>query len=246
MTINEKKQLSNYIKGLVRESLGEMDSMPSWWNDKYGHDDEDGSDNDEISDEFDDYPAKGDGFDDYPAKGDGFDDYPAKGDGDDFWEEYGHEQPGMNYGGPDVTTVGYDWFGSPKYEKDDKSDDNEPAGLDELRQLAESYARSAVKSILMEKKKKSKSKKIKKRKNKKEKTSSRDKTVLDFFKSDGVNKAAYAYDLYNAKTDDEKASARSKFYKQLYGKKNDTGVPYKFKSQQIAHLANRRNKKIKV
>ena len=50
MTINEKKQLSNYIKGLVRESLGEMDSMPSWWNDKYGYDDEmDGFENDEIN-----------------------------------------------------------------------------------------------------------------------------------------------------------------------------------------------------
>ena len=277
MTINEKKQLSNYIKGLVRESLGEMDSMPSWYNkENHGFGDEE---------EYDDFK---DGFENDEISG-GFDDYPAEDDGDDFWDEYGHEQPGRHYEGPDV-----DGNDDPVYDKDeiaglnelrrndswkkmkfngeeerpyklsnkekerlDKTmskkhgneeaeNDDESAELNELRQLAESYARSAVKSILMEKKKKSKSKKTKKRKNKKEKTSSRDKTVLDFFKSDGVNKAAYAYDLYNAKTDDEKASARSKFYKQLYGKKNDTGVPYKFKSQQIAHLANRRNKKIKV
>ena len=40
MTIKEKKQLTNYIKGLVRESLGEID-MPRWHNELYGINDED-------------------------------------------------------------------------------------------------------------------------------------------------------------------------------------------------------------
>lgn len=38
MTINEKKQLSNYIQRLVRESIGELhsDSVPSFLTDPYG------------------------------------------------------------------------------------------------------------------------------------------------------------------------------------------------------------------
>ena len=207
MTINEKKQLSNYIKGLVRESLGEMDSMPSWWNDKYGYDDEmDGFENDEI----DDYNHSEEKIPD---------------EHNDFWEEMGKSQPGRHYEGPDV-----DGNDDPVYA--DEPDDDEPAGLDELRQLAEEYARSAVKSILMEKKKK------KKRKNKKEKTSSKDKTIVSQLNADGTNAAHYYYKLYGVEngTDAQKAAARSKGYKKAKGKKNDTGVPYKFTSKERNRL----------
>lgn len=181
MTINEKRQLSNYIKGLVRESLGEMDNMPSWWNDQYGYDDEnDGFDNDEI-DDYEDFDA----------------------DGNDI----------------------------PVYA--DEPDDDEPAGLDELRQLAESYARQSVAKILSEgKKKKSR------RKNKKEKTSSKDKTIISQLNADGTNAAHYYYKLYGVEngTEAEKAAARSKGYKKAKGKKNDTGVPYKFTSKERNRL----------
>jgi hypothetical protein len=207
MTINEKRQLSNYIKGIVRESLGEMDSMPSWWNDEYGYDDEtDGFDNDEI----DDY--------DYSNE-----EIPDK--HNEFWEEMGKSQPGRHYEGPDV-----DGNDDPVYA--DEPDDDEPAGLDELRQLAEGYARSAVKSILMEKRKK------KKRKNKKEKTSSKDRTVVSQLNADGTNAAHYYYKLYGVEngTEAQKASARSKGYKKAKGKKNDTGVPYKFTSKERNRL----------
>ena len=207
MTINEKKQLSNYIKGLVRESLGEMDSMPSWWNDKYGYDDEmDGFENDEI----DDYNHSEEKIPD---------------EHNDFWEEMGKSQPGRHYEGPDV-----DGNDDPVYA--DEPDDDEPAGLDELRQLAEGDARSAVKSNLMEKKKK------KKRKNKKEKTSSKDKTIVSQLNADGTNAAHYYYKLYGVEngTDAQKAAARSKGYKKAKGKKNDTGVPYKFTSKERNRL----------
>lgn len=176
MTINEKKQLSNYIKKLVRESIGEMDSMPSWWNAQYGDDDElEGFNNDEIEDE----------------------------------DEINDERPVYM----------------------DEPDDDEPAGLNELRQLAESYARSAVKGILMEKKKK-------KRKNKKEKTSSKDKTIVSQLNADGTNAAHYYYKLYGVEngTEVQKAAARSKGYKKAKGKKNDTGVPYKFTSKERNRL----------
>ena len=210
MTINEKKQLSNYIKGLVRESLGEMDSMPSWWNDKYGHDDEmDGFENDEI----DDY--------DYSNE-----EIPDK--HNDFWEEMGKSQPGRHYEGPDV-----DGNDDPVY--NDEKDDEEIAGINELRQLAESYARQSVAQILSESKKKKKGK----RKNKKEKTSSKDKTVVSQLNADGTNAAHYFYKLYGVEngTEAQKAAARSKGYKKAKGKKNDTGVPYKFTSKERNRLS---------
>lgn len=218
MTINEKKQLSNYIKGLVRESLGEMDSMPSWWNDKYGHDDEmDGFENDEV----DDYDYSNEEIPD---------------EHNDFWEEMGKSQPGRHHEGPDV-----DGNDDPVYA--DEPDDDEPAGIDELRQLAESYARQSVARILSEGKKKSKrknkSKKKSKRKNKKEKTSSRDKTIVSQLNADGTNAAHYYYKLYGVEngTEAQKASARSKGYKKAKGKKNDTGVPYKFTSKERNRLS---------
>ena len=210
MTINEKKQLTIYIKGLVRESLGEMDSMPDWYNDVYGtpglDDEEEGFENDETDDE---------GWNTH----------------NDFWNEMGHEN-GRHYEGPDVTSND-----DPIY----NDEEEEIAGLNELRKLTESMARDAIANILMEKKGGKgwkNQKKDGKRKNKKEKTSSRDKANIDFLKSDGINAAAYAYKLYGAKTEKEKASARSKLYKKRDGKKNDTGVPYKFNSKEAARLIN--------
>ena len=84
----------------------------------------------------------------------------------------------------------------------------------------------------MEKKKK------KKRKNKKEKTSSKDKTIVSQLNADGTNAAHYYYKLYGVEngTDAQKAAARSKGYKKAKGKKNDTGVPYKFTSKERNRL----------
>ena len=216
MTINEKRQLSNYITRLVRESVEEVD-MPKWHNDIYG-----------IGDEDFDYDEMQDGSDD-----DEFDDRPSREDiHNDFWEEHGKSQPGMHYGGPDVTTTDYDWFGSPEYKKDSDQEDKQIAGISELRKLAESYARQSVVQILSEGKKK------KKRKNKKEKTSSRDKTVVSQLNADGTNAAHYFYKLYGVEngTDAQKAAARSKGYKKAKGKKNDSGVPYKFTSKERNRL----------
>lgn len=201
MTINEKKQLSNYIKGLVRESLGEMDSMPNWWNDKYR------STMDSDDEDFDE-----EGHYDNELEGD---------------EDFG----GFSDDHMEDLDLGDDE--KPVYA--DEPDDDEPAGLDELRQLAESYARQSVARILSESKKKKKGK----RKNKKEKTSSKDKTVVSQLNADGTNAAHYYYKLYGVEngTEAQKASARSKGYKKAKGKKNDTGVPYKFTSKERNRLS---------
>ena len=182
MTINEKKQLKEYITSLVRESLGEID-MPKWHNELYGINDEDfeegGQYDDAVDDEFDDKASR-------------------LTDDDKFSDK-----------------------------------DEDIAGLDELRQLTENMAREAVSNMLMEKKKKGK------RKNKKEKTSSKDKTVVSQLNADGTNAAHYFYKLYGVEngTDAQKAAARSKGYKKAKGKKNDTGVPYKFTSKERNRLS---------
>jgi len=183
MTIKEEKQLRNYIKGLVRESIGEMDSMPSWWNDQYG----DGPLDDEDLDLDDELDAMS---------------RPTE-DG---------ELP----------------------EPEDLRPDDDIAGLNELRTLAESMARDSFRRILSEKKKKDG-----KRRKKKEKTSSRDKTVISKLNADGTNAAHYYYKLYGVEngTEEEKAAARSKGYKKAKGKKNDTGVPYKFSSKERNRLS---------
>ena len=179
MTINEKKQLSNYIKGLVRESLGEMDSMPNWWNDKY-----------RSTMDFDD---------------------------EDF--EEGHYDDELE-GDEELEDLDVD--DAPVYA--DEPDDDEPAGLDELRQLAESYARQSVRQILSEKKggwkKKGKGGKKGSKKSKGEKKkSSSEKTLMDHLNNDSVNAAHYYYKLYGAKSDAEKAAARSLGYKKAKGEK---------------------------
>lgn len=163
MTINEKKQLCEYIKGLVRESIGEM----------YG------------------------------------DSFVNPGEKDEFNGE------------------------------DEEMAEDE---LDELRNICEGFARDAISEMIMEKKGGNgwkNNKKGKKRKNKKEKTSSRDKTVISKLNADGTNSAHYFYKLYGVEngTEAEKAAARSKGYKKAKGKKNDTGVPYKFTSKERNRLS---------
>ena len=171
MTINEKKQLSDYIKGLVRESLGEID-MPRWHNELYGVNDEDyeeGQYDDEIEDD------------------------------EDFA---------------------------------DRVSDNEDFA--ELRALTESIARKAVSTYINEASKKDSGKRTGEKG--KEKTSSRGKTVLAKLKSPGTNAAAYFYKLFGSKTNAQKAADRSLGYKKLNGKKNSSGVPYKFTSKEINRL----------
>ena len=248
MTINEKRQLTNYIKGLVMESFnaanpyaefgGSTPKVLRIYQDKHPEgviaiNPEVGKNDpnrkvfipaDIIKIWKEDYVAISQkDYDDYCGQEEDFPD-----EENDFWEEMGHEQPGRHYEGPDVTTADYDTFGSPEYSEKDK-----PAGLDELRQLAESMARQALTEILSESKKKKG-----KRKNKKEKTSSKDKTVVSKLNSDGTNAAHYFYKLYGVEngTEAEKAAARSKGYKKAKGKKNDTGVPYKFTSKERNRL----------
>ena len=152
-----------------------------------------------------------------------FDDVPEPEERkNDSWKEMDRESefPEGHYDEPDVKTNKNDEFGS-------------PAGLDELRKLCEGYARAAISKVLSEGKKGSS-----KKKKSKEKTSSRDKTVVAKLNSDGVNAASYYYKLYGVEngTDAEKASARSKGYKKAKGKKNDSGVPYKFSSKERNRL----------
>ena len=220
MTINEKRQLNRYIKGLVRESIEEIsaDSMP-FMDDIYGpQEPEDWEDEDEEFDSSDE-------------------NWEDKEDEDEFWHEHDHpESRRSKYEGPDV-----------------EDEQDEPAGINELRRLTESFARDAMRGMLMEKKKKaSKKKKTSKtsknsgpRKTKtpksrktKEKTSSRDKTIMSMLNADATNAAHYYYKLYGVEngTEAEKAAARSKGYKKAKGKKNDSGVPYKFTSKERNRL----------
>lgn len=294
MTINEKKQLTNYIKGLVRESLREID-MPRWHNELYGINDEDYDDEDFEDEDYDETeegePAfalrediKGSDLGGVFSTDDPKAAAAVRGDTDDYDDWYG-ESWSSRKGREDLSNLidkrsrgedaeleldnypdslsrdrqmekdtldnekaesdRYDrpfgdlddtenlWSGDPDLEGDD--DDEEIAGINELRRLAESYARQSVKQILSEGKKK----KGKKRKNKKEKTSSKDKTVISQLNADGTNAAHYFYKLYGVEngTDAEKAAARSKGYKKAKGKKNDTGVPYKFSSKERNRLS---------
>lgn len=286
MTINEKKQLTNYIKGLVRESLTEID-MPRWHNELYGINDEDYDedfDDEDYDEEEEREPAfalhedikgsdlggvfstddpkaaeaiRGDfyDYDDYVdskydrenfanlidkrSKGEDAElklhNYPNDINKDsrmekDFLDNEKAESDRYERPYGDLDDIENQWQSDPDMESDD---DDEIAGLDELRQLAESFARDSVRRILSEGKKK------KKRKNKKEKTSSKDKTVVSQLNADGTNAAHYFYKLYGVEngTETEKAAARSKGYKKAKGKKNDTGVPYKFNSKERNRLS---------
>lgn len=74
----------------------------------------------------------------------------------------------------------------------------------------------------------------------KEEKETRD-SIEAFFKQDGVNTAAYAYNLYNVKAvegedTDEMKNARSKFAKCLNHEKNEAGYPYSFTSAELNTL----------
>lgn len=204
MTINEKKQLSEYIKSLVRESISEM-PLPKGFNYM-----------DELPDEM-------------PKSTEGEFPWPEKEDLKPFGGEM--ENPRRHYEGPDV-----DGNNDPVYA--DKPDDDEPAGLNELRRLAESYARESVAQILSEKKGgwKNKGKKKRKKSEKGEKKrSSSEKTLMKRLNSDSVNAAHYFYKLYGVEngTEAEKASARSKGYKRANAKPTpDKKHHYRFSSKE--------------
>lgn len=222
MTINEKSQLSEYIKGLVRESVGEMygDSFRSSAAKPYGV-----SDEEYFGDEWQDELSDDEDTDEYPVIDDPKPGDEAELDANPNWKPKS------------------DWPMKGSTAKDDPiDDDDEIAGLNELRKLCEGMAREAVSNMLTEKKGgkgwKNHKKGSKKRKNKKEKTSSKDKTVISKLNADGTNAAHYFYKLYGVEngTEAEKAAARSKGYKKAKGKKNDTGVPYKFTSKERNRL----------
>lgn len=66
-------------------------------------------------------------------------------------------------------------------------------------------------------------------------------SIETFFKQDGVNTAAYAYQLYHVKSiegedTDEMKNARSKFAKCLNHEKNEAGYPYSFTSAELNTL----------
>ena len=292
MTINEKKQLTNYIKGLVRESIKDRYPKDSNWEKEMspkeihkalwdGWDEQDKrrkeaekQRREAFPEDFNDKkkPKKdgrllkltkknnsNEGLDESIEKLKTYirgvvkesiagemprhytDAFGPHADLDDENEEDFHDDESFeevdsperlrffreddfrNQDDDDVFTAG-----------DDVDDDEDIAGLNELRKLTESMARNAMIDILSEAKKKKK-----KRKNKKEKSSSRDKTVMSKLNADGTNAAHYYYKLYGVEngTEDEKAAARSKGYKKAKGKKNDTGVPYKFSSKERNRLS---------
>ena len=207
MTINEKKQLTRYIKGLVRESIRENEGMPDWWNRQYGED----SDEELLDSDSEDYPVI-----DEPKPGD-----EAELDADPEWERENGPIEGEH---EDML--------------DDEDEEENIAGLNELRRLTESMARSAVMGYLMEKKKSTRSKDGKK-KGSKQKSNSAEKTIVSRLNNDAVNSAHYFYKLYGVEdgTEDEKAAARSLGYKKAKGKK----LPgkkgnYKFSSKERNRL----------
>jgi hypothetical protein len=284
MTINEKKQLTNYIKGLVRESIEDRYPKDSNWEKEMSPEeihkalwdgwDEQDKRRKEAEKQWreafpEDFNGKkkpkkngklikltkknnsNEGLDESIEKLKTYirgvvkesiagemprhytDSFGPHADLDDESEEgfYDDEPESTRfYTEDDFLNHG----GSPDFiEGDDEDDDDDIAGLNELRKLTESMARNAMIDILSEAKKKKK-----KRKNKKEKSSSRDKTVMSKLNADGTNAAHYYYKLYGVEngTEAEKAAARSKGYKKAKGKKNDTGVPYKFSSKEKNRL----------
>ncbi len=62
-------------------------------------------------------------------------------------------------------------------------------------------------------------------------------TILNWIDNSTVNKAAIAYDLYDAESESEEASARSLFYKKLDNKKNDNGIPYEFSETELNKIS---------
>ena len=239
MTLNEKRQLTNYIKGLVRESINEFDPRRPY--EEWG-----GSSPKMLRVYKDEYPKGATVINPEVEKGDPNRKVFIPKEAIKIWRE-------------DYVAVTQDVYNeyclgsAEEKETDDEFNElsdsdnvenienNEPAGINELRRLTEGMAREVVANILFEKKGGKgwkKPAKGKKRKSKKEKSSSRDKTVISALNNDGTNAAHYYYKLYGVEngTEIEKAAARSKGYKKAKGKKNDTGVPYKFSSKEKNRL----------
>ena len=265
MTIKEEKLVKNYIKGLVRESLSggkgsKTGAIRSWSPEKEepGRSIDDMLKSGEVrtwhrEDEpersIDDMLKSGEirTWDKHRDGGVPEDDSDSPAGLDElrklcesFAREakenlFGNEEDPEDFDSDDEDVD----FDDEYYEREDPK--NHDYGIYELRKLCEGMARDAVSNMLMEKKGgkgwKNKSK-DKKRKNKKEKTSSKDKTIISKLNADGTNSAHYFYKLYGVEngTEAQKASARSKGYKKAKGKKNDTGVPYKFTSKERNRL----------
>ena len=252
MTINEKRMLGGYIRGLVRESVDEKITLNNLRSltESMAHDAvvnilsegaEDnfrGCDNIEMvwHGEWADPELKCNGYianyyeiEDAVyewAKEEGID-----ADNDDEFSQFCIENQA------EIEDMIQE-MGEKEEGFDDETDedsDNDIAGINELRQLTESMARRSVNKLLMEKKKGAKAKKAKKDSEKKssKKISSAEKTLMSRLNDDSINAAHYYYKLYGAKSDAEKAAARSLGYKKAKGEKtpNKKGH-YRFSSKE--------------
>lgn len=224
MTINEERQLRNYITGLVKKSLNEM------WDPFLGKDTKMLYVSKEEEGGYVAYDPK--------LKKKAFvpEDMVVSHNPEDVIRIDSEDYKRLFLDEPEENEENIDIAG---IEGDEDEESDMPYVL---RNMMESMARDAVKEYLSESKKGGKkyNKPGSKRAGKKgaEKKGNKDKTISAFLNSDGVNAAAYAYKLYGAKTPSQKAAARSKLYKKAKGKKNDTGVPYKFNSKELSRLQN--------
>ena len=211
MTINEKKQLSEYIKGLVRESINEMPLPDGHFG--YGSDYLPDPDETDLVDTEDEEEA----------------DIPSPEDLKPFGGEM--DNPRSHYEGPDVTSTDYDEFGSPAG-LDELRNLCEGIARDAVAGIL-MEKKGGWKSKGGKKKSKNKSGEGKKK-------SSTEKTLMDRLNSDSVNSAHYFYKLYGVEngTEAEKASARSKGYKKAKGKKTpDRKSHYRFTAKERNKLS---------
>lgn len=266
MTIKEEKLVKNYIKGLVRESLfggkgSKTGAIRSWSPEKEepGRSIDDMLKSGEVrtwhrEDEpersIDDMLKSGEirTWDKHRDGGVPEDDSDSPAGLDElrklcesFAREakenlFGNEEDNEDFDSDDEDVD----FDDEYYEREDPK--NHDYGIYELRKLCEGMARDAVKSMVSEGKKKGSKKSTRKSDGKKKgskggsKPGSQEKSVMAKLNSDGVNAASYYYKLYGAKTEKEKASARSKGYKKAKGKKNDSGARYRFTSKERNRL----------
>ena len=230
MTINEERQLRNYITGLVKKSLNEMWDPFLEKDTKmlYVSKEEEGG-----------YVAY-----DPKLKKKAFvpEDMVVSHNPEDVIRIDSEDYNRLFLDEPEESEEDIAGIEGDEEDYNDYEDEDDAGIMARVHQMMESMARDAVKEYLSESKKGGKkyNKAGSKRTGKKgaEKKGNKDKTISAFLNSDGVNAAAYAYKLYGAKTPAQKAAARSKLYKKAKGKKNDTGVPYKFNSKELSRLQN--------
>ena len=256
MTIKEERQLRNYIKGLIRESISEemwdyqpIDKQVSENPDVYDYDprlvDEimsiavpelQGVDQEEIRTEVEDALKRY--MDEY------YDDDPDINPNNELWDDVKSIADSVvsslkgAQGDSPAGLPGDDEITSPYEDEDDKG------MMARLHYMMEGMARDAVRAYLNEGKKKKGSKKTTrskdgKKKGSKDKTSSSEKTIVSRLNNDAVNSAHYFYKLYGVEdgTDDEKAAARSLGYKKAKGKKlPGKNGHYKFSSKERNRL----------